>query len=145
MWEWKKIIRWRVLKTFLPLLGEKPRKICGRGKKWVNYRNCKHFSIFYYHQVIWTYYRYYFVPINFHEKFLKQGEKFPCNMCNYVATQKSNLTTHLQRVHSNGTIFCKVSFHLYKCYINKPLDTFRSTQKKGGGDKSTIHLDWVWC
>jgi hypothetical protein len=43
---------------------------------------------------------------------LLQGEKYPCNVCDYEATQKSNLKTHVTKVHgvnSNICKFCKVS------------------------------------
>ena len=35
------------------------------------------------------------------------GEKFPCNLCDYEATQKSNLKTHITRVHGMQNNVCK--------------------------------------
>ena len=42
-------------------------------------------------------------------------------MCKYVATQKSNLTTHMAGVHSTGTFKCKVKylfFLFFKCHFS---------------------------
>ena len=38
---------------------------------------------------------------------IHKGEKFPCNLCDYEATQKSNLKTHITRVHGMQNNVCK--------------------------------------
>ena len=42
--------------------------------------------------------------LKLHKKSLHLREKYPCNLCDYEATQKGSLTTHIRHVHFKGQL-----------------------------------------
>ena len=42
-----------------------------------------------------------------HEESLHGGKKFPCELCDYLATYKSSLRTHIKSVHEREKFPCE--------------------------------------